>query len=472
MRNLLKLRDIKAVPITAYERVEIDARQRKAWDQTRVAFLWNCPSFTSVMYQMMNPNGDGDVAYFTRGIKTLATDDINLFVNPDYFFALTLQQRIFALGHEILHAIFNHCGLLHIHTSRGKIAYLDGVALPLENQIFQYAMDYVNNAVLVESAIGEMKGPDANGEGGWLYDRNIATSMDSVIDIYRKLYKEEKGDGKPPPDQINVAPSTSGGNGKPQDGPGKGQGKPKNGNRPGGLLDDHLKPGTGTGTDPAQAQREREANQAKWKQAVASAANAAKAMGKLPMALERVFKELTEPQIFWGDKVQAFVARRIGTGRYDYNKPDRRQIVRDVYYPSRSGYGCETIVVAMDTSGSMGQPEIDVMLGETKGILSDLRPRKVIVLWCDSRIHKVDEVEDVQDLETLKPVGGGGTNFRPVFDWIHNNYVEPDALIFFTDLWGPFPDKAPKYPVLWGYTDKNKIPPWGEKVFVPVKQAA
>ena len=103
------------------------------------------------------------------------------------------------------------------------------------------------------------------------------------------------------------------------------------------------------------------------------------------------------------------------------------------------------------------------------GILEDLNPEIVHVVWCDARVHRVDEVTDAQDITLLRaePVpGGGGTSFVPVFDWVREQRIEPDALIYLTDLMGSFPAHQPEYPTIWGTIHDLEIP-WGEKVLIP-----
>jgi predicted metal-dependent peptidase len=41
------------------------------------------------------------------------------------------------------------------------------------------------------------------------------------------------------------------------------------------------------------------------------------------------------------------------------------------------------------------------------------------------------------------PVGGGGTDFRPVFAYLDEQAIMPQSLIFLTDLCGQFPEKDP-----------------------------
>ena len=58
----------------------------------------------------------------------------------------------------------------------------------------------------------------------------------------------------------------------------------------------------------------------------------------------------------------------------------------------------------------------------------------------------------------LNPVGGGGTEFGPCFDWLDEHGIRPQTLVFLTDLYGSFPPSAPAYPVLWASTGSQKAP--------------
>ncbi len=63
----------------------------------------------------------------------------------------------------------------------------------------------------------------------------------------------------------------------------------------------------------------------------------------------------------------------------------------------------------------------------------------------------------------LKPAGGGGTAFAPVFEWIERSGQRPDSLVYFTDAEGEFPAQPPNYPVLWLVKGKAPVP-WGRRI--------
>lgn len=411
-------------PITS---IKLDAKQKQQWEMTRSALLWNCPAFTHILYTMMDAGND--VAVFTDTVPTAGTDGSTLFINPEFFFKHSLQERVFICAHEICHNIFDHCGSMHIFKTRGHVSTPAGKKIPYDQGLMNVAMDAVINDMLIESKVGSFV------KGG-IHDRNYGVSTDSVVDVYEKIYKDaEKNGGK-----CSV----------------QGQG-----------FDAHMAPGAGAGKDPSQAQSER--SDIEWNTAVAAAAAAAKAQGKLPAALERFLGQVLNPEVSWEEKIQAFFARKVGSGSYDWRRPDRQLIVRDIYAPGRSGFGAGEVVVAIDTSGSIGQTELDRFFAEMRGILGDVRPKRMHVVWCDAKVHKVDEVFEAEDVSGLKPAGGGGTDFRPVFDWIAAQGLEPDALVYLTDGYGSFPSHEPKYPVLWGAIVKGVKYPWGDVVEVPIK---
>jgi len=105
-----------------------------------------------------------------------------------------------------------------------------------------------------------------------------------------------------------------------------------------------------------------------------------------------------------------------------------------------------------------------------------VKPKRLVVIWCDASVDRVDELDDASDLEWLRKnpgKGGGGTDFRPVFEEIAEMGLEPDALIYFTDSYGSFPTEAPTYPVLWGditgkpEDEARERYPFGDVVCIP-----
>lgn len=407
--------------------------QRRKWIETRSALLWRCPAFTYILFQMLNPTKGELAAIFTDQVPIAATDGANLILNPEKFFEFNLDERVFIVAHEILHCILNHCSLALPMRRSGKVRFTDGTELPYDQELMNIAMDLVINDTLIHDKIGKF--PTCG-----MHDPKIATRADTFMDSYRKVWKEAEKNGG---GACNL-PGNKGG------------------------FDTIMDPGAGQGKDPQQATQDR--SQTAWDTAVAAAAASAKAQGKLPAALERLLTEIIEPQVAWQDHIRAFFARKVGGGGYNWRKPDRRLIQRDIYAPERAGNGCGMIVVAIDTSGSINQKILDVFFGEMRGIIDDVRPQLIHVVWCDAMVHKVDTVENAMDIDGLKPAGGGGTRFEPVFEWIAEQSLAPDALVYLTDGLGSFPKDAPAYPVVWGALKGYNVKyPFGEVVEIEIK---
>lgn len=422
------------------EECSLTPAQEKLWSDTRVALLWHCPAFSHIFYTMLDNAGSKHIAMFTKDVPIAATDGSNLLLNPETFFKYTLNERVFIIAHEIMHCIWNHCGLMHQFMRRGKISYPDGTDLPYDQETMNIATDLVINDTLVDSKVGTLN-------KDWLHDTNLATHQDSALDAYKKVYKHQNGKGR-----------------------GKGSGS---GSGISGVsFDQHLPPGTSQGKDPGQAAASR--NDVEWQTQVAAAANAARAQGKLPAGLERLLGEILNPQVDWKEKIAALFARKVGSGSYNWRRADRQLIVRDIYAPGRSGFGAGTVVVGVDTSGSIGEAELNMFFAEMAGILEDVRPQRLVIMWCDAHVHRVDEAEEPGDLNVIRAKGapgGGGTSFIPVFDEIEKMGLTPDALVYLTDGMGSFPQQAPGYTVIWGNIYPNSKYPWGDVVDVP-KQAA
>lgn len=422
-----------------FERVEITPVQAADWEKARAATRWSAPGFSFLIYKMLNPSRDSRVALFTDAVPTAATDDFQIAVNPSYFFKFPLQKQVFIIVHEVLHAVFKHCTQFHLYNTRGVI-HCPGGELPFIFEVANYAADYIINDMLVAARIGEI-------DPSWLHNPQLVDRKMNLVTAYEKVFKDAQKQGKIKKGTLDGYIGRSHGGGK------------------GERFDDHMKPGQSMGKDPGEAATERQQRDVEWRIAL----KAAMSMGRMHADIERSIKEFIEPKVDWTEQITGLLMRRIGSGGYDFRRADRRLIIRDIYAPGKSGYGCDTIIVAIDTSGSITQWMFDIFFGEIRGIIDDLRPRRVIVLWCDAKVHGHQDVYDTADIDTLRPKGGGGTSFVPVFDWIEEEDITPDALVYLTDLYGTFPDAAPNYPVIWARTNDQE-PPFGDVVDVPIKE--
>ena len=412
----------------------------QAWGETKATVLWAVPGYSDIWLAMMIDK-DHEMAWFTDQIETCATDDKILYVNPAWYFKHTLDERLFVACHEVAHAMYGHAGLTWLLILQEWIQYNDGVKLPVDSELLNQAMDYVINDQLVTAKIGSMP------EGGLHWPEKINGDM-AVLDAYRILWELRKKGRK-------TNNTTKPGEGKPCDGGGK-------------SFDKLLKPGEGRGKTPNEATAER--NQASWDVAIEAAMESAKARGQLPANLERLFTKRLNPKADWRDLFALAVSKRIGNDRYSWEFLNQQFAYRGIGCPGRTQFGCELVVIVVDTSGSINQPTFDVFMAEATGLLEQAKPKRIIFAQCDTNIQQWLELDGASDLYQCKLIQGGGTSFREPFERIKTEGLEPDVLVYLTDLYGDQNEiPRPDYPVVWGCITNDTTAPWGEIVRVPTQ---
>jgi len=96
----------------------------------------------------------------------------------------------------------------------------------------------------------------------------------------------------------------------------------------------------------------------------------------------------------------------------------------------------------VDTSGSMS----DDMLADIANELTHMtRDREVFITECDAEIHTTYRyTKRIREVE-----GRGGTSFIPPLESSFLGKMKADLVVFFTDGFGPAPDRKPQVPVIW-----------------------
>ncbi len=198
-----------------------------------------------------------------------------------------------------------------------------------------------------------------------------------------------------------------------------------------------------------------------WQQRLAGAAQQAQQAGKLGGGLARLIEHLLQPQLPWQMLLARFLSHS-ARDDFSFHRPSRRE--GEFIRPSLRSQQVD-LVVALDSSGSIMQPELDCFLAEINALKGQVRAR-VTLLACDAAIDPGAPwiFEPWETLQLPKQFeGGGGTDFRPVFEWIEQQGVDPQLLVYFTDAEGPFPRHPPEYPVLWLIKGREPVP-WGERI--------
>jgi predicted metal-dependent peptidase len=353
-------------------------------------------------------------------IETATCDGTSLRYSPKFVDSLPLSKVQGLIAHEVMHPAFLH------HTRRGS----------RDKKKWNMACDYAINMILHNAGFDLPEGKYTNPAYNGMTAEHIYT-----------LIPDEPDDN----------------NGGGGDGSGGGSGGSQ-GNDPGGDggVDDSPNSQNNGGSQSQQNHEE-----AEWKVAVAQAAHVAKQTGHLPGDIERMMEELFEPVLPWRSILRRFMTEKCNDD-FSWKRGNRRFIAQGLYLPSRlSDDAMGEIVVCIDTSGSIGQKELTEFGSEIKGIVDEVRPSKVRVIYCDSRIAHIDEFGPDDDLQ-FAAHGGGGTDFRPPFKWLEENQIVPRALVYLTDGYGPFPEQEPEFPTLWCINNHNVTPPHGEHLILEV----
>ncbi|KXB05388.1 hypothetical protein AKJ51_05095 [candidate division MSBL1 archaeon SCGC-AAA382A20] len=218
-------------------------------------------------------------------------------------------------------------------------------------------------------------------------------------------------------------------------------------------MDDH-KPWEKITEDPDMDQK---TTSEEWKRKIAESTAFAKEEGRMPEALERLVDEILEPSLNWRRILRRYILQHERED-YDWLKPDRRLLQYGVYYPSPNSEIID-IAIAVDTSGSIEDEDIEKFLSEIKGILESARTYRARLLACDAKIHSDITKNQEEGFDVGKTVddfskslkGRGGTKYSPVFDTLDDERIK--VLVYLTDGKCSEDIEKPKYDVIWVLTE-------------------
>ena len=178
-------------------------------------------------------------------------------------------------------------------------------------------------------------------------------------------------------------------------------------------------------------------------------------------------------QVCWRQRLARFMREPLGR-EWSFARPNRKHLWRGLYLPGPTEIEGGKFVVAIDTSGSMSDRALSLVLGEVDAIRRSCAC-ELTVLQFDATIHAKAEFsrwseEDAQigSTKVMRFLGRGGTDLRLPFIWAENERRTGrsiSALIVCTDGYGPLPPRAPEgLPVLFLLTQTHSAPAFGEQV--------
>ena len=348
--------------------------------------------------------------------------------------------------HENLHVALRHC----IH---GRALHA------IDARRAAMAADYVVNAIIVnlkDKALCKLP------EGGIYDPKYINWSMKEVFDDLEEdeeeEEEEEEEDEEDEEDEDEDGnPCDEPGGNTPSDKPGKGKQPSEEMGRDEGF-DQH-------GFDEMSAEDQRDLHE-KIDRALREGALLA---GRLGADIPRVISDILTPKVDWREALRDFISSSCkGKDEYTWRAFNRRQLANNVYLPTVEDETIGELIIAIDTSGSIGPDQLNEFASELLAICNTVSPEVVRVLWWDTRVagEQLFDDKDYSGLVTmLKPKGGGGTHVSSVAAHIKEHDLKADCVIVLSDGYVEQDIKWDiPHPTLWTITAvSNFVPPRGGK---------
>jgi len=360
---------------------EIDRKVVEKLITARIGLLLKAPFFGNLATRLILKNAD-------EWLSTAATDGRYFYYNSEFVNKLNIRQTEFLFGHETLHNVYDHMGRRNDR----------------DPKLFNIAADYCVNQDLVDQRIGEKittvpilldakyKGMSAEEVYDLLYENAEKINIDKLLE--QLLDEHLDGDGD-------------------EDG------------------DSDGKPGGGR---PKLSEEEKKAIRDEIKEAVLGAAQTCGA-GNLPAGVKRLLQDMTEPKMNWRELLQQQIQSTIKAD-YTWMRPSRRSWHLDAILPGQKNADMIDICISVDLSGSISQAQCKDFFAEIYGIMQMYSEAFKIHVWTfDTEVYnpQIFTQDNIHDLLTYEPQGGGGTTFEANWEFMKENEIEPKKFIMFTD---------------------------------------
>lgn len=384
------------VPETNKTSAEIEDILIKA----RVDMLMNAPFFGALATRLKLIDA-------TEWCPTAATDGKHFYYNRNFTAALTEDECIWLMGHEILHCVYDHMDV----DRRGD-------RIP---QLWNVANDYVINLELELARIGKRIRKEII-EVCFEYKYQDMTSEEVYDDIYKEM--DEQGRIKQVSFDMHL---------DRDEGDDAGSGP---------AVEGEDSKGGKAGPVPMTADEKEKAKQ-EFKSATVQAAKAAGA-GNLPGGVKRMLDKILNPQLDWRTLL-AMQIQSVIKNDYTFRTQSRKGADSGYWLPGMDYDTTIDVAVALDVSGSIFDEMLRDFLSEVKGIMDQYTNYKIHLFCFDTEVHNPQEFTDsnMDEFMDYEITGGGGTEFDCCFEYMKDNGIQPKKFIMFTDgyPWGSWGDE-------------------------------
>lgn len=343
-------------------------------------------------------------------MKTCGVDNYcNFYYDKKWIEGLTDEQAKMVLCHEVL-----HIALLHLLRQGER-----------NKELFNWACDIAANEILMKDGFEMLEGCLS----GELFNINdvINKTAEEIYDIlYKKIHRNKKGIG-----QIGK-----------------------------GRFDNHI-------FEKGKSKKDIRKEEEKWKQILTEAVTYAKQRGNIPKGMERFADKILYPSVNWRTLLYRYITKTIPHD-FTYNYPSKKSQATGIYMPSIVKEEVD-VAVSIDTSGSIGQEELNEFLSEIVGISRSFIHLNMFIIVCDCEIYGVYDIKNgnMGKIMAIKIKGGGGTSHYPVFKYLEKEKPNTRLLVAFTDGFTEVPNHS-NINTLWIISKhgeiSNEVKKFGEAI--------
>ena len=414
---------------------------------------------------------------------TAATDMEILYFDPDFAEKLSDEEMLFVIMHELM-----HCVLKHPIRGQGKEHYIYNVAcdIVVNSNIFYYLGKKpfpVDGEIPMNIAPSGRPGKDLTAEEVYreLWDTKDPAFTDLFILSDEDMEAEAvEGDGEGSGGQSAGAGNEAGDEGGDGDGTGDGDGD-------GGETDES---GNGKAKGSGKGKKGKSLDnhenwplikvgrqEKEWDEKIAKTLSKGWGSSAFPQAVLQVEKDkMKRARLRWKEILRDILAMYEVHTDYTFSPPDRRFNEGAYFLPGENEYEedeVQNLWFCLDTSGSIDSTELSYFMGEARNILEEFPAFKGKISFFDDRITEPVPWSREVDIDAIKPIGGGGTSFACIFDYMKKHMKDdlPNLIVIMTDGWAEDvpPEAAMNVPVVWILIDNDEDKAFGKNIHISVE---
>jgi len=362
--------------------------------------------------------------------------DGDLFYNPEFVDTLDATNCKSVLCHEVMHCALEH--LLRLDNRNPQVWNVVNDA-KINDMIVKEGMQLPGDCIIPRNDAIKLFGID-------IKKVDDKSSEEIYDEVYKNIKRKQDKANKSIRDFINKHPDLKKG------------------------FDKHI-----YGKQGNKNNKKMKEDAKNWKKILIDACTHAKQQGHLPAGMERIVGRLLETHIDWKGLLYRYITNEIPID-YTWSRPSRKSFSTGIYLPDTEKEKID-IIVAIDTSGSISQHELQMFMSEVVSILRQYRHVDLTIIDCDAEINSAITYKNatINDALRFNLKGGGGTSHLPVFKWIDKNLPTAKLLLAFTDGYTSFPkEENVNINTIWIVAGSYRLPskdfPFGNVIELPMNE--